>query len=83
MEEILHQLVTIRSLSAFRQFGDTRGQADAARLLSVAMIHQDRRKEADRLLKDELAIFQTSANSGSKSAEALLPKLSTWRWGKA
>lgn len=61
-----------QSLSAFRQFGDTRGQADAARLLSVAMIHQDRRKEADRLLKDELAIFQTSANSGSKSAEARL-----------
>eukprot|EP00434_Breviolum_minutum_P016427 symbB.v1.2.014480.t1/scaffold1060.1/size140514/3 len=61
-----------QSLAAFRQYGDTRGQADAARLLTTAMIHQDRRKEADRLLKDELAVFQTSASYGSKSAEARL-----------
>ncbi|CAK9000478.1 unnamed protein product [Durusdinium trenchii] len=61
-----------QSLSTFRQCGETCGQADAARLLSVVMIHQDRRKEADRLLKDELSIFQTSAAYTSKSAEARL-----------
>jgi len=44
--------------------------ADAARLVSCTMIHQDRRKEADRLLRDELAVFQTSASYTSKSAEA-------------
>ncbi|OLP87486.1 Polyketide synthase PksJ [Symbiodinium microadriaticum] len=59
-----------RSVSVFRQCGDSRGLADAARLVSCAMIHQDRRKEADRLLRDELAVFQTSARYTSKSAEA-------------
>jgi len=61
-----------QALSTFRQCGDTRGLADAGRLVAHAMIQQERRKEADRLLKDELAVFQTSQVYTSRSAEARL-----------
>eukprot|EP00930_Biecheleria_cincta_P018014 TRINITY_DN14165_c0_g5_i1.p1 TRINITY_DN14165_c0_g5~~TRINITY_DN14165_c0_g5_i1.p1 ORF type:complete len:916 (+),score=241.04 TRINITY_DN14165_c0_g5_i1:255-2750(+) len=47
------------------------------------MCSQDRRKEANRLLTDELAVFQTSAAYASKAAEArLLLALAEVNWDR-
>ncbi|CAE8604602.1 unnamed protein product, partial [Polarella glacialis] len=55
-----------QSLAAFRQAGDSRGLADAARLVAYAMCLQERRKEADRLLRDELLVCQAAGETAAE-----------------